>query len=390
MLGGLSDSALAARISATYRAARESYVAYHKSRHWDIFPADYAQRLADPTSWPRFRSNGLTRRFDEGVGLGAAGDSADDPDLRDATLRRFHSLKDVTGEEFLRAHHEAGIGCPLRILHDGMALNTTDLRLCHDAWQIAHLLSGRRDAELTLVEIGAGFGGLARKLKRLFPKARLLLFDLPEVNAVQTYYLARAFPAARIVDYTEFRESGGAVLATEGRDLAILPGWCIEAVRAASVDAIINTRSMAEMSRQTIAYYFDQIHRIARDGTLFYCVNRYTKSTVGEPIRLREYPFDDRWLTLVSRPVWDQPWIHELAALRLPHAVPFSTRQVVAQLPPRRWIDMGSRLGEAWRTLVAVVWGSDRRVNPGLRHLDHAAWTVVRAVRRRFCSRSKA
>lgn len=390
MLGSLTDSALAARISATYRAARESYVAHHRSRHWDIFPADYALRLADPASWPRFRSNGLTRRFEKGVGFTDAGTLADDPEVRDATLLRFHSLKGIIGEEFLRAHHEASIGHPFRVLHDGMALNTTDLRLCHDAWQLARLLSGERDPEFTLVEIGAGFGGLARKLKRLFPKSHVLLFDLPEVNAVQTYYLARAFPNSQIVDYTEFQASAGTILGAEGIDLAVLPGWCIEAVRPGSVDAIINTRSMAEMSWQTITYYFDQIHRIAREGAIFYCVNRYTKSTVGQPIRLREYPFDDRWMTLISRPVWDEPWIHELAAIRLRHAVPFSTRHVIAQLPPRRWIDLGSQLLEIWRTLVALVWGSDRRVNQGLRHLNHAARKAARTVRRRFGSHSKA
>jgi len=73
---------------------------------------------------------------------------------------------------------------------------------------------------------------------------------------------------------------------------------------------------MMEMNWDTVRFYFDHIHRCVKTGGLFYCVNRYHKSTSGQDIRIRDYPFDGYWQLLLSQACWAQTHIHELLVQR--------------------------------------------------------------------------
>ena len=60
---------------------------------------------------------------------------------------------------------------------------------------------------LTIAEIGAGYGGFASKVIKN-TKSKYVIFDLPEVNALQYYYLSKNFPEKNIVDYDTFLQYG--------------------------------------------------------------------------------------------------------------------------------------------------------------------------------------
>ena len=115
-------------------------------------------------------------------------------------------------------------------------------------------------------------------------------------------------------------------------DFIILPPWCVNDIENEVVDLYINTRSMMEMTTETIGYYFDVINRSIRLDGLFYCVNRYEKSTVGYPVRISEYPFDDYWDVIFSEPFWRKPHIHELMVSRKKH-IQASIGECLKKLP---------------------------------------------------------
>jgi hypothetical protein len=50
-----------------------------------------------------------------------------------------------------------------------------------------------------ILEIGSGYGGLARTLKCFYPRTRIWLTDIPESLRCAEIYLSKAFPEARIV-----------------------------------------------------------------------------------------------------------------------------------------------------------------------------------------------
>ena len=65
-----------------------------------------------------------------------------------------------------------------------------------------------------------------------------------------------------------------------------------------------------------IKYYFDFIQEyVTRDG-FFLNINRYEKTSVGEKIRISEYPYDENWSVITSKPSFNQNWVHFLLTKR--------------------------------------------------------------------------
>ncbi len=372
---------------ANFVAARSDYVAAHKSKHWDIFVRDYERVITDVAAWKDFRRNGISD------GLDTAAYRFDLPAEREITnpkevrrvQKRYESLSRLTGARFIREYCETDIGNPAYVMLDGIEINTIDLRHIYNAWRLGSLWQDERlasgDGRPIVVEIGGGYGGLAVKLKRLFPDALVILFDLPEVNAIQTYYVTKALPSARLAYYTDLKGRGAAEMLADRYDLLILPGWEISALPDGCVDLCINIRSMMEMNREVGDSYMAAINRLVRPGGLFYCVNRYVKSTVGEPIRIKDYGFDDHWYFTLSAPAWDQPWVHELAAVRTSRPNAFPARQVLSGVPPVTWKDVLGHSSKAARAFKALTWGGHPNVNPGLRGgVINARKTLLRAA----------
>ena len=73
---------------------------------------------------------------------------------------------------------------------------------------------------------------------------------------------------------------------------------------------------MMEMNFDVIKSYFDFIHKYLSDDGFFLNINRYSKRSVGHPIRIAEYPYDKNWKVLISESSVNQPWIHFLLTQR--------------------------------------------------------------------------
>jgi putative sugar O-methyltransferase len=91
------------------------------------------------------------------------------------------------------------------------------------------------------VDIGGGYGGLARLIKLAHPGIRLVLLDLPETNAIQTYFLASAFPRARVLGLADVVQLDDIDPRKLDFDFLVLPGQFFERLSPASFDAVINT-----------------------------------------------------------------------------------------------------------------------------------------------------
>jgi len=342
--------ALGKRITDSLDLALSHYKVSFKSPHWDVFPKHYVESLRNLGDYESFRSNGLTYNLDDSY-----------PDIPRVTfLEAFVDIVLSVGKDFLEEYSEANVGNPKFELVCGHPYNYNDLFLIQFAKKITQYAN--RDTR-TICDIGGGYGGLGVKLKRYYPSCTIVLFDLPEINALQTYYVNKCFPDAKILTYQELMEQRGEISTSsclnldflELYDFVILPGWCIEFITPAVFDLVINTRSMMEMHSSIIGFYFEHIHRTIRKNGIFYCVNRYEKRTVGYPIRLRDYPFDSHWDVVSSAPSWRQPHIHELVVARTDNSSN-SVKQLLESLPlPRRKKKrLSTRIANKVRTLLRL------------------------------------
>jgi putative sugar O-methyltransferase len=167
------------------------------------------------------------------------------------------------------------VGNPFGPLYQGKVMQTETVRHTYKACEVTSLL---RDVEnAVVVEIGGGLGGQAYQTVRLSnpPIGKYLIFDLPEVAVVSSYFLAEAFPDRRVRFYGEGPVSTGS---GEGFDLGVFPHFSIPRVEDASVDLFFNTCSLGEMDAAQSHEYLSIVERCGR--RYFYHVNHETEFVV--------------------------------------------------------------------------------------------------------------
>ena len=335
-----------------FELAAEKMPRDFKSLNWDAFPIGYSDVIKNEKIWPRMLRNALTigfndallshgnKRFQKGnLGLWKEMKQGEFPDLikeeNDQNVNRLiinkvKNLIDSTDIEYVASNCIGKIGNPVVYEMNVKANNSKNYQInynVHDyddiyySWFIINQLNHLEEKHPIICEIGSGYGGLASKIKNEIKKSKIVIFDLPEVNAVQSYYLLNMFPEQKIFGYQDFLKYGSNIL-DHDFDFLIMPGWTAnDLLRDKVVDAFINVRSMMEMNSTVIKDYFKVIHTSLRENGLFACINRYmkqviTQSKITEINRIADYPFDAYWSPLYSLASEIQPHIHILIARR--------------------------------------------------------------------------
>jgi hypothetical protein len=109
----------------------------------------------------------------------------------------------------------------------------------------------------SIVEIGGGFGCLAEIVQRAIG-CRYVVYDLPWVTLIQAYCILMALP---------LEQSNMVRLYGEDNDKAtieILPFWSLEKQKEKSIDFVINSDSIPEMSREAALSYIKEIGKKLR------------------------------------------------------------------------------------------------------------------------------
>jgi putative sugar O-methyltransferase len=273
--------------------------------------------------WSNFRNNVISKGMDN---------SNLPVEAREKALAKWNRMYDAIIAQIPKKYHphveESPIGNPTTIERDGRKVSGSTIEYAFMLSHIAPFLEKSR----VVVEIGGGYGGLARAIKKTYRSLKYVLLDLPEANAIQTYYLKKCFPDGEHLYASDVYEKTRVNPEEQNFDFLVLPGPFIEKLPADSVDLFINTRSMMEMNLETVSFYFEHMHRQLRPGGAFYCINRYEKKT-----RLKDYPFDENWYLSYSSP-WpstiDQNPHHELVAVRTEHPVVRGAKELLHALPP--------------------------------------------------------
>src|SRR3989344_7769711 len=109
----------------------------------------------------------------------------------------------------------------------------------------------RRSAVL---EIGAGWGGLANQFKKIFPKTTYIIVDLPQSIIFSATYLKTAFPGAAVFisngasrDWKNFN--------IYDYDFIFLPHYLWAGLNFKNPDLVINTIGFQEMSTKQVTDY---------------------------------------------------------------------------------------------------------------------------------------
>ena len=200
------------------------------------------------------------------------------------------------------------------ILYKNFFLDSNKLTHIYWFWIIENKILKKKKIG-NICEIGGGFGSFSELFIKNY-NTKTFLIDLPEANLMSAYYLKELFPNKKFYLFNDYMKNKFlSKFDFENNDIIILPPNC-NIDKEIKIDFFINTRSMMEMNYEVIKSYFNLIHEHSIDGGYFLNINRYEKNTVGYPIRIAEYPYDDCWNVIISEASFNQKKIHFLLTQR--------------------------------------------------------------------------
>ena len=285
----------------------------HKHLHWRMLFKQFDQYLLNEDNFKNCRRNSITAGMNNCVSKD--GKKLDEDVIQKKhqnALKGFYNVKDHIDPEMLDFINDNNVGNPINFDLDGRSISRFIIDFVYFADSIKRIINDR-SKPLKIIEIGGGYGGLARVLKQVYPNAKMVLFDLPETNTISTYYLSHSFPNAKMMIMANYEKKK-----LFEADFTVLPGWLMTEITDSSVDLVINTRSMMEMEKIIVDQYVEQIQRVTKPGGYFYCINRHKKMKSGwqRPFLFHEMPFDKKWEVVFLRTKWDQRRIGELMIQR--------------------------------------------------------------------------
>ena len=324
-------------------------VNYSKQDHWDVFKELYLNKISDFKSLDSFRSNGLSNMIEtglpsedlietlEGKNYSTEYNSHEKKDIEN----RFMQLFEMMGEEIHKIPFNSLIGNPRRFIlefeNNKFFLNFDDLYHVYSAWQLKRIFNYLGQIPQTILEIGAGYGNLAYKLKTIFQKTRYIIIDLPEVLLIQHYYLETNNPQLKVINL--LGESNPKIdVENYDFDILLIPFNKFDFIKNINFQLAINTRSFGEMPKEVMRNYIRWIEKNININGLLYNTNRYVFTKSKDKNKIRDYPYDNFWEMIISQPQWLQTHLHEFLLLRKKEEVKiplnFALRSFPIETPP--------------------------------------------------------
>jgi hypothetical protein len=176
---------------------------------------------------------------------------------------------------------------------DGRVLSADFLNRLAWAARLQHALDFPQTA-FSIIEIGGGFGALARVFKLLYPQARLVLVDIPESLFFQHAFLKSSFPDAKH-QYVE-----GPHEDIKDADFVYVPNCFASALQGEKFFLAVNTNSFGEMPQQASTHWIDLIQSQTQTEHCFFLnrfLNRINKSLMEYRSGHSTWSFalDSRW-----------------------------------------------------------------------------------------------
>ncbi len=296
----------------SYFLSKSIIPSHFVSKHWDIYPKNFGDNLFDKDKLSKFRNNELSFKCNDTL----------EKRTSVKEIRVLQRLSKIVNRGFIENNKEEKIGKPKTFNFNKSFYDYHDLFLIYFFHVLLPFINqkSQKKKRVFILEIGGGYGGLAYKIKRSFPETTCILLDLPEANFISNHYIKSLEPKAKILNLEKILKQKG-VKTTDylsinesdilKYDYVILPGYLLENFVGRFIDFSINTRSFMEMNLQTINFYFCHIQRLIAENGFFYCVNRYKKSTSGDIVKFKKFPFDKFWDPIVWQKSFFQPMIHE-------------------------------------------------------------------------------
>ena len=196
------------------------------------------------------------------------------PSHRSAIRRIYENDTKVAGWKKLCVEAEVDpiyyadsmIGNPNTVNWNGVKVTANSLK--HAVFMSRIMTQLKNDSPITLLEVGAGYGGLIELLGRYYALEKIYILDGAPVNELQKYFLTEAGYGDQIYFETPTEK----------------------------VDLIVSTNTLGEMDPKVVAHYVKLFESCLKPQTgLMYLFQRKVANGSHLFTDWKDYPFDDHW-----------------------------------------------------------------------------------------------
>ena len=211
----------------------------------------------------------------------------------------FERARSMAPIEYLRRNQESELGLPYQFEKDGILSSASGLHNAAHGYQIETALS--EEAPISshrVLEIGAGYGGLAEILIRNLQPSSYVICDLPHNLYLSAMYLAVNYPDRSLYfvdDQAPENVADGSLVFVTPRGLELIGDY---------FTLVINSYSFQEMPTSEINRYFSYVRDHLHEYGLFYFLNTYGAAGAQKP---SDYPFEYFRVASWGPPAFPQP-----------------------------------------------------------------------------------
>jgi putative sugar O-methyltransferase len=211
--------------------------------------------------------------------IGDRGAEADMQVHRADARARWDVMRRVVPDAYFGSFEESAVGSPVAFEFDEHTLSAAGIVNALTSHRVIEACArvGLNGRPLRILEIGAGYGGVADQLLQRLDVSLYAVCDLPENGFLSAFYLQANHPDRESLflgtDEAPTGPQPGLVFAVPDQ-LDQLPG---------EFDVIVNSYSFQEMTATSVAVYLDfAARRLSTDG-LLYSLNSHAKAGVQRP-----------------------------------------------------------------------------------------------------------
>ena len=214
-------------------------------------------------------------------------------------INLYHKLSERVSLDILRMVSDSKVGENSCLIYRGQRINQRVMRYAYYASQIKKNTNLINNKKNLILDIGGGYGGLARLLKNIYHDSTFIIIELPELCMLSAYFLKRNFINKNIGIFSDFKDKSK-ITSDDLRkyDFVILSQDFMQRFDNEVFDLIINTTSLGEMTDEMQNYYLTNIERCSKK--YFYSVNRAKKRVEKYNSRgFYDFDFKNQWISKV-------------------------------------------------------------------------------------------
>jgi len=220
--------------------------------------------------------------------------------IKRACIFQYYSIKNH-GKLF-KYHAEPSVGNPRKFSFPHNFLSDAGIRHSYYLSALQKVIGHKLNSVL---EIGAGFGGLCNLLAKEKGIHSYYIVDLSENLLIQQYYLCNN--GYQVLSWNQ-RESRNptipCVYLLNGEEISELSD---------QIDLVINTMSMQHMTQMNLDFYFEEINRL--NIPYLYLVNRNILRDLSD-VKFEDYPIPNSYMNTLLKSVFGKNHLEGLYCLK--------------------------------------------------------------------------